>query len=49
MFDRMTVQAEVDYRRERLAKGRPVKRRRHADRTRVPFVGTHEEINRRVD
>ncbi|WP_167736574.1 hypothetical protein [Nocardioides sp. 1609] len=48
MFDRMTIQAEVDYRRERLSKGRPVKRRRNADRTRVPFVGAREEINGRV-
>ena len=44
MFDRMTVQAEVDYRRERLSKGKPVRRR--ADRTRIPFVG--DQVNRRL-
>lgn len=44
MFDRMTVQAEVDYRRERLQRGKPVKRRR--ERTRIPFVG--DQVNRRV-
>lgn len=48
MYDRMTVQAEVDYRRERLSKGKPVKRYRHAERTRVPFVGARSEINGRV-
>ncbi|GAA5141237.1 hypothetical protein GCM10023340_02580 [Nocardioides marinquilinus] len=47
MYDRMTVQAEVDYRRERLAKGKPVKRRRH-DRVRIPFVGGPGEINGRT-
>ena len=45
MYDRMTAQAEVDYRRERLAKGRPVKRAR-ADRTRIPFLG--DQVSRRV-
>lgn len=45
MYDRMTVQAEVDYRRERLSKGKPVKRNR-ADRTRIPFVG--DQASRRV-
>ncbi|WP_170285946.1 hypothetical protein [Nocardioides rubriscoriae] len=38
MFDRMTVQAEVDYRRERLSRSVTVKRHR-TDRTRIPFVG----------
>jgi len=45
MYDRMTVQAEVDYRRERLTKGKRVKRTR-ADRTRIPFVG--EQAERRL-
>ncbi|MDO9457801.1 hypothetical protein [Nocardioides sp.] len=45
MYDRMTVQAEVDYRRERLSKGKPVKRTR-GDRTRIPFLG--DTVNRRV-
>lgn len=45
MYDRMSIQAEVDYRRERLTKGKPVKRNR-ADRTRIPFVG--DQVGRRV-
>ncbi|MDO9457802.1 hypothetical protein [Nocardioides sp.] len=45
MYDRM-IQAEVDYRRERLSKGKPVKRR--AARSRFPFVGGSERTNRRV-
>lgn len=48
MFDRMIVQAEVDYRREMLSRGKPVKRRRSADRTRIPFIGDHAEGSRRV-
>lgn len=39
MFDRITVQSEVDYRRERLSRSKPVKRRRTLHRTRFPFVG----------
>ena len=45
MFDPMTVQAEVDYRRERLAKGKRVRRSR-TDRTRIPFVS--EQTERRL-
>ena len=39
MFDRTTVQSEVDYRRERLSRSKPVKRRRALDRTRFPRIG----------
>lgn len=45
MFDRMIVQAEVDYRRERLSRSKSPKRTR-ADRTRIPFIG--DQVNRRV-
>lgn len=45
MYDRMTIQAEVDYRRERLTKGKPVRRSR-VERTRIPFVG--DQVSRRV-
>lgn len=45
MYDRMTVQTEVDYRRERLLRGRSVKKQR-GERVRIPFVG--DQANRRV-
>ena len=45
MFDRMTVQAEVDYRRERLTRAQ-ARQAHRADRTRIPFVG--DQVNRRV-
>ena len=45
MWDRM-IQAEVDYRRERLTRGRPVKRR-SAQRFRLPFSGAAEQVARR--
>jgi hypothetical protein len=40
MFDRMTVQAEVDYRRERLTRSVSASTKRsRTDRTWIPFVG----------
>jgi hypothetical protein len=39
MFDRTTVQSEVDYRRERLSRTKPVRRRRTVNRSRFPFIG----------
>jgi hypothetical protein len=50
MYDRMTIQAEVDYRRERLTQSMGRKRRslRSADRTRIPFVGGSEQVSRRA-
>ena len=48
MYDRMTIQSEVDFRRERLMKGKPAKRRRSSDRTRIPFIGGGEQITDRT-
>lgn len=44
----MFVQAEVDYRMERLARSKSRKRRRPEDRVRVPFVGEHGTLSRRA-
>lgn len=40
MYDRMIVQAEIDYRRERLTRSTPTRRSR-VDPTRIPFVRDH--------
>ncbi len=48
MFDQFYVQAEVDYRRERLSRSKPVKRRRPEDRVRIPFVGEHTTLSKRA-
>lgn len=40
-FDRMIVQAEVDYRAERLRRGRVL--RTKGSRVRIPFVDKHDE------
>lgn len=45
MYDRMIVQTEVDYRRERLSRSKVTKKER-AERTRIPFIG--DQVNRRV-
>ncbi|WP_170219473.1 hypothetical protein [Nocardioides litoris] len=45
MHDYMTIQAEMDYRRERVSRamGASRPRRRGGDRTRVPFVAGRED------
>jgi len=43
-FDRMIVQSEMDYRAERLRRGRIV--RKGAQRVRIPFIDRHDEINK---
>jgi len=45
MYDRLTVQTEVAYKRERLMRSAPSKKSR-GDRTRIPFLG--DQVNRRV-
>jgi hypothetical protein len=47
MYDYASIQAEVDYRRDRLALAAD-QRRKAARRTRTPFVGIRESLNRRV-
>lgn len=46
MFDSMSIQAEIDYRRDRLAQGAE-QRRKAVRRTRTPFVGIRESVIRR--
>jgi hypothetical protein len=45
MYDRLSVQTEVDYKRERLSRSASTKKNR-AERTRIPFLG--DQVNRRV-
>ena len=49
MWDRMIIQSETDFRRERISKA--IGRRRGSrspDRTRIPFVGGSQQVNRRA-
>ena len=48
MMNPLIVQAEVDYRMERLSRSKPAKRRRPEDRVRIPFVGEHGTFTKRA-
>ncbi len=43
-FDPMIVQAEVDYRAERVRGSKVIRR----NRTRVPFAGRRDQVSRRA-
>ncbi|MEO9322618.1 hypothetical protein ABFT23_03955 [Nocardioides sp. C4-1] len=47
MYDYASIQAEIDYRRDRLTLA-PDRRGKAVRRTRTPFVGIRESLNRRV-